>query len=385
VRTTLGGLARTAAAALVLPLLHTPATAARPDGERGAAAVGAWARAKGPLVIAHRGACGYRPEHTLEAYELAARIGADYIEPDLVSTKDGVLVARHENEISRTTDVASRPEFADRQTTKTVDGAVRTGWFTEDFTLAELKMLRAVERIPEFRQENTVYDGRFQVPTFQEVLDLRKRLSRELGREIGVYPETKHATYFAGIGLELEAPLAVALRRSGLNRANAPVYVQSFELTSLEALHDEHGVKVPLVFLTSATGAPHDLRSSGDPRTYADLTTNEGLRSISSFVDALGPEKSQVIPRLANGALGTPTTLVDDAHAAGLRVHAYTFRAENAYLPTDYRTGSALDDFGRAVDEQVAYLSTGIDGLFTDHPDIGVLARAIFTDDQRAA
>src|SRR5215207_10172388 len=181
------------------------------------------------LVIGHRGAPGYRPEHTLASYELAARMDADYIEPDLVSTKDGVLVARHEPEISTTTDVADHPEFADRRTTKTIDGAPVTGWFTEDFSLAELKTLRAKERIPATRPQNTVYDGRFEVPTFQEVLDLRKRLSKQLRRPLGVYPETKHPTYFREIGLPLETPLVRTLRRNGLNRRNAPAFVQSFE------------------------------------------------------------------------------------------------------------------------------------------------------------
>jgi glycerophosphoryl diester phosphodiesterase len=331
-----------------------------------------------PLVIGHRGASGYRPEHTLASYELAARMGADFIEPDLVSTKDHVLVARHENEISGTTDVADRPEFAARRTTKTIDGTTLTGWFTEDFTLAELKMLRAKERLPQARQENTIYDGRFEVPTLAEILALRAELSNELGRTIGVYPETKHPTYFQSIGLPLEAPLVGQIRRAGLDHPRAPIFIQSFELTNLIALRERDGVKAPLVFLTSATGAPYDLMAQGDPRTYADLTTPAGLRSVARWVNGLGPEKSQVIPRQGDGTLGSPTSLVQNAHAAGLRVHPYTFRNENTFLPVDYRLGSDPTDYGRAVDEQVAFLQTGIDGLFTDNPDTGVLARKEF-------
>ncbi len=207
-----------------------------------------------PLVIAHRGASGYRPEHTLAAYELGARMGADYVEPDLVSTKDGVLVARHENEISTTTDVATRPEFASRQTTKTIDGVPLTGWFTEDFTLAELKTLRAVERIPALRPRNTVYNGFYEVPTLQEVIDLTERLSKELGREIGIYPETKHPTYFDSIGLSLEEPLVRVLRRNGLNAKDAKVFVQSFETGNLKELDPQ--LRVPLVQLLGVEDGP---------------------------------------------------------------------------------------------------------------------------------
>ncbi|MFI7540771.1 glycerophosphodiester phosphodiesterase [Actinoplanes sp. NPDC049599] len=326
---------------------------------------------RGPLVVGHRGASGYRPEHTLASYELAARLGADYIEPDLVITKDRVLVARHEPEIGGTTDVAARPEFAGRKRTVVLDGVPVTGWFTHDFTLAELKTLRAVERIPQLRQHNTLYDGLFEVPTFQEVLDLRKRLSRELGREIGVFPETKHPTYFRGLGLELEAPLVRALRRAGLDRADAKVFVQSFEAKNLAALRAEYRLRAPLVFLTGATGGPF-----GDERSYADYLTPAGLRQLSRYADGLGPEKSQVIPRAADGTLGSPTGLVAEAHAAGLKVIPYTFRAENQFLPADLRAGADPAAYGRAINEQVTYLRTGLDGLFTDQPDVGVLARA---------
>ena len=220
-----------------------------------------------PLVIGHRGASAYRPEHTLASYQLAIDMGADYIEPDLVSTKDGVLVARHENEINGTTDVAAHPEFASRRTTKTIDGASITGWFTEDFTLAELKTLRAKERIPEFRPFNAVFDGLYQVPTLQEVIDLAKR------EKVGIYPETKHPTYFDSIKLSLEEPLVRTLRQNGLDRRDADVFVQSFEVSNLQELSRQ--LRVPLVQLTSATGRPYDFTAKGDPRTYADLTTAE--------------------------------------------------------------------------------------------------------------
>ncbi|GAA2523637.1 glycerophosphoryl diester phosphodiesterase [Winogradskya humida] len=323
------------------------------------------------LVVGHRGASGYRPEHTLASYELAARLGADFIEPDLVSTKDHVLVARHEPEIGGTTDVASRPEFASRKRTVLLDGISVTGWFTHDFTLAELKTLRATERIPAVRQHNTLYNGLFPVPTFQEILDLRKRLSKELDREIGVYPETKHPTYFRELGLDLETPLVQVLRRNGLDRADAKVFVQSFEAKNLQALREDYRLRAPSIFLTSATGSPF-----GDTTTYAEYLTPAGLRRLARYADGIGPDKSQVIPRKADDTLGEPTTLVKDAHAAGLKVMPYTFRAENAFLPADYRVGTDPAAYGRAIDEQVTFLKTGLDGLFTDQADIGVLARS---------
>jgi glycerophosphoryl diester phosphodiesterase len=321
-------------------------------------------------IVGHRGASGYRPEHTLASYELAARMGADYIEPDLVTTKDGVLVARHEPEIGGTTDVASRAEFADRKKTKSLDGVAVTGWFAEDFTLAELKTLRAVERIPDIRQHNTIYDGRYEVPTLQEVLDLRKRLSRELHREIGVYIETKHPTYFEKQGLALEPALVRTLNRNGLNRSSAKVYVQSFEVTNLIELR--RVLRVPLVQLTSATGAPFDFVDSGDPRTYADIVSPRGLRDVAKYAKGLGPEKGQIIPRDAAGFLTTPTTLVRDAHRAGLVVHPYTFRAENSFLPADFRSSTVPSQYGDLFAELEVFRATGIDGLFTDNPDVAV-------------
>ncbi|WP_424183457.1 glycerophosphodiester phosphodiesterase [Actinokineospora sp. G85] len=327
-----------------------------------------------PLVIGHRGASAYRPEHTLAAYELAARMGADYMEPDLVSTKDGVLVARHEPEIGGTTDVAKRPEFASRKTTRDLDGVAVTGWFTDDFTLAELKTLRATERIPDVRQENTIYNGRYEVPTLQEIIDLRKRLSHELGREIGIYPETKHPTYFQRLGLALEAPLVRTLERNGLNRKDAKVFVQSFEVANLKELNKK--LRVPLVQLTSASGRPYDFTAAGDPRTYADIVSAKGLREVASYADGVGPEKGQVIPRDAAGNLGAPTALVGDAHAAGLKVHPYTFRAENSFLPVNLRSAGATSNYGDLFAELDAFWRAGVDGVFSDNPDVAVASRA---------
>jgi glycerophosphoryl diester phosphodiesterase len=384
----LGGLLVAAVATRSIPLTSIPAPSWIADAGASVTALKATYRkpaAKCPLVIGHRGAAGYRPEHTLASYELAARMGADLIEPDLVSTKDHVLVARHENEIGETTDVASRPQFAGRQTSKVLDGNPLVGWFTEDFTLAELKTLRAKERLPAVRQGNTMYDGRFQIPTFAEILALRERLSEELNREVGVYPETKHPTYFRSIGLDLEAPLVQQVRSAGLDKADAPIFIQSFELTNLVDLRQQFGVSAPLIFLTSDSGAPYDLASTGDPTTYADLTTAAGLGSISGIVNGIGPEKSQIIARNTDGTLAQPTTLVAEAHAAGLQVHPYTFRAENTFLSVDYRVGTNGTAYGRAIDEQVRFLQTGIDGFFTDQCDIGVIARAEFMATKTAA
>jgi len=322
-----------------------------------------------PLVIGHRGASGYRPEHTLASYRLAAEQGADYIEPDLVSTQDGVLVARHENDITGTTDVAARGEFASRRTTKVIDGVSITGWFTEDFTLAELKTLRAKERIPLLRPQNTAYDGRFEVPTFQEVLDLRARLSRKLRREIGVYPETKHPTYFRGIGLPLERPLVRALNRNGLNTRRAPVFVQSFETGNLQAL--DPWLKVPLVQLLAGKGTV----IPGDTRTYAALATPAGLRGIARYAEGAGPSKDYIVPRNADGSSAPPTTFVRDAHRAGLQVHPYTFRRENSFLPLELRSSADPAGIGDLVVEIRQFFALGVDGLFTDNPDIGVAAR----------
>jgi glycerophosphoryl diester phosphodiesterase len=344
-------------------------TATATGGSRGTAKE----KAK-PLVIGHRGASGYRPEHTLASYELAARMGAEYIEPDLVTTKDGVLVARHEPNITDTTDVAEHPEFASRQTTKTIDGVTQTGWFTEDFTLAELRTLRAKERIPATRQRNTLYDGRYQVPTLQEVIDLSRKLSRELHRPIGIYPETKHPTYFRTIGLPLEEPLVKTLRRNDLDDRRDRVFIQSFEVSNLKWLEDR--IDVPLVQLLSGrSGRPYDFVVSGDPRTYGDLATPAGLEEIGRYADGVGPSKDYVVPRDATGRSLPPTTFVRDAHRAGLLVHPYTFRNENQFLPLELRSGADPSAYGRAFAEYDQFFGLGVDGLFTDNPDTAVEAR----------
>ncbi|MFR9730454.1 glycerophosphodiester phosphodiesterase [Saccharopolyspora sp. MS10] len=324
-------------------------------------------------VFAHRGASGYRPEHTLASYELAARMGADYVEPDLVPTRDGVLVSRHENEISGTTDVAEHPEFADRRTTKRVDGVALTGWFTEDFTLAELKALRARERVPRLRPNNAIYDGRFEVPTFQEVVDLAARLSVELHREIGVAPETKHPGHFRRLGLPLEPRVVRVLERNGLNRPGAKVVVQSFEVGNLREL--DRSSRVRLVQLIGAEGAPPDFADSGDPRTYADLVTPEGLREIAGYADVLGPDARVLLPLDEGGRLTGPTTVTADAQAAGLQVVPYSVRAENEFLPADFRSSEVPGRFGDVFGYLDALFALGVDGLFSDHPDIAVEAR----------
>ncbi|MGY1855440.1 glycerophosphodiester phosphodiesterase [Modestobacter sp. SYSU DS0290] len=376
----LSAAALTTLLAVLLTLVAAPASSATPGGgaHHGADP------AEDLLVIGHRGASGYRPEHTLAAYELAARMGADYLECDVVSTADHVLVCRHENEISGTTDVADHPEFADRRATKTVDGVELTGWFTEDFTLAELQTLRAVERLPELREENTLYDGLFAVPTLDEFLQLRADLSRELRRQIGAYIETKHPTYFDGIGLSLEEPLVADLREARLDRRHAPVFLQSFETANLREL-DGAGVRVPLVQLLSASGAPADLVAAGDPRTYADLSTAAGLAGIARYADGVGPEKAQVIPLAEDGTLGEPTSFVADAHAVDLLVHPYTFRNENAFLPADLDEGTDPAAYGRAIEEQLRFWEAGVDGIFTDNPDTGVLTRDLFVGADAAA
>lgn len=328
-------------------------------------------------VIGHRGAAGYRPEHTLASYELAIRLGVDVIEPDLVATRDGVLVARHEPEISGTTDVARHPEFAGRRTTRPVDGVPVSGWFTDDFTLAELRTLRAVERIPAIRPHNALYDGRHRVPTFQEILDLAGRASREHGRRIGVAPEAKHPTYFRERGLPLEPALVQALDRSRLNRPGLGVYVQCFEVGTLVALRSS--LRVDLVQLTAAAGAPYDLVASGDPRTYADLVSPAGLRQVARYADVLGPDKTQIVPRDGGGASLPETTLVRDAHRAGLAVVPYTFRNENAFLPAELRSGPDPAAYGDAFAEYARFFRLGVDGLFSDNGDTAVEARDAFS------
>lgn len=315
------------------------------------------------VIIAHRGASGERPEHTLGSYQLAIEQGADYIEPDLVLTKDGVLVARHENEISETTDVADKAEFADRKTTKTIDGQKMTGWFTEDFTLAELKTLRAKERLPQLRKANMAFDGQFEVPTFDEILALAK------ARGVGVYPETKHPSYFIAIGLPHEAPLLAALTKYGHVDKSAPVFIQSFEVENLKALRPK--TKLRLIQLMDEKGSPPD-RSD---LTYPQMATAEGLKTIATYADGIGPNKALVIPRTLLGNLGAPTTLVADAHKVGLAVHPWTFRRENYFLPLGQKSGIDPRGVGDLNAEIQAFLATGVDGIFSDNVAEAVAAR----------
>ncbi|HUP99535.1 MAG TPA: glycerophosphodiester phosphodiesterase family protein [Aeromicrobium sp.] len=298
------------------------------------------------LLIAHRGFPGLRHEHTRPSYDLAIDEGADYIEPDIVATKDGRLVVRHENEISGTTDVADRPEFADRRTTKVVDGSTLTGWFTEDFTLAELKTLRTRERIPDVRPRNTGIPGE-EILTFDEVVEIATEGTKRRGWTVGIYVETKHPSYFAGIGLDLNDLLIDALERNDLNTADAPVIVQSFESGNLR----DFDRRSPL-FLVRLV--------SPKQRTVLD-----DLADIASFADAIGPHKDLVIPRNKAKRLGPPTDLVERSHAAGLDVHIWTMRDEPSFLPAECSP----------LQEYVAYFEAGVDGLFSDWTTTAVQAR----------
>ncbi|MER7687905.1 glycerophosphodiester phosphodiesterase [Streptomyces sp. NPDC097610] len=333
-----------------------------------------------PTVIGHRGASGYRPEHTFGSYQLALDMGADVVEAgDLVPTKDGHLVCRHEPEIGGTTDVSAHPEFADRKTTKTLDGVPTTGWFTEDFTLAELKTLRAVERIPANRPHNTLYNGRWEIPTFEEVLHWQDEQTRKRGKQVWIYPETKHPTYFRALGLGLEERLAKVLRKHGKDKKNSPVIIQSFEPTSIQRL--DKLVDNPLVVLLSAASTrPWDFVTTGDPRTVADLVKPEGLKWIASYAQGIGPTLDLVIPKDVNGALTTPTTLVADAHRAGLILHPYTMRNENTFLPANFRQGTDPNAYGDAFGAFKTYFATGIDGVFSDNADTALLAREDFVN-----
>jgi glycerophosphoryl diester phosphodiesterase len=314
-----------------------------------------------PIIIAHRGASGERPEHTIAAYTLAIEQGADFIEPDLVLTRDGVLVARHENAISETTDVAAHAEFANRKATKSIDGKSVTDWFTEDFTLAELQTLRAKERLPMLRSANTAYDGQFDIPTFVEIIQLAQAKSRETGRVIGIYPETKHPSYFASIGLPHEEPLLKTLEQFGMNSADSAVYIQSFEVGNLKALRGK--TKARLIQLMDNEGGPADLPGT----RYADMATPAGLKAIAAYANGVGPNKAMVIPRNLLGNLSEPTALVADAHAAGLAVHPWTFRRENYFLPLAQKSGINPAAHGDVIAEIRAFIAAGVDGFFSDN------------------
>jgi glycerophosphoryl diester phosphodiesterase len=340
-----------------------------------------------PLVIGHRGASGYLPEHTLQSYALAIKLGADYVEPDLVVTKDGHLIARHEPNITNTTDVAQHPEFADRRRTAIVDGVEEEGWFASDFTLAEIKTLRAVQTFPERPQR---FNGRFKIPTLQEVIDLVKRESRKRDRRIGIYPETKHPTYHVDLGLPIEPRLVKALRRAGWESRRDPVFIQSFEQSNLKRLNRMIGVRlVQLVdaFDVNPDGSlayappfdrPYDWTVSGDPelegRTFAFFATDEGLEEISTYADGIGPWKRYIVSTLGTGpessrTLAPPTDLIQRAHAHGLQIHTWTFRNEQSRLVSDYG--------GNPINEYLQFYELGIDGVFSDFPDTAFTAREL--------
>nr|WP_197984034.1 glycerophosphodiester phosphodiesterase family protein [Aeromicrobium sp. CFBP 8757] len=334
-----------------------------------------------PIVIGHRGVPGERLEHTRPSYLLAIEQGCDYIEPDVVATRDGVLVVRHENEISGTTDVASRPEFADRKVAKVVDGVPYVGWFTEDFTLAELKTLRVRERLPQLRPQNIPLARTEQILTFDEVLDIAEQASTE-GRDepVGVYVETKHPTYFAGLGLDLDDLLVETLERRGLNHAGARIVIQSMETGNLRALRDR--TPVTLIQLMDRVGAPFDLRAAGDPRTYWAMRKPPELEKIAAYADGIGPNKSQVIKRDLRARLAKTTKLVRRAHDLGLVVHIWTMRNENNFLSSDLRTSRDKAAHGDAVGEYLAFLDAGVDGVFSDYTATAVRARALWMERQ---
>ena len=354
-------------------------------------------RGDAPLVIGHRGAAGYLPDHTLEGYKKAIEMGADFIEPDLVATRDGVLVARHEPNITGTTDVAKRPEFASRKTKKMVDGVEEEGWFVSDFTLAELKTIRAIQP---FADRDQQFNGQFQIPTFVEVLDLAKAESARLGRTVGVYPETKHPTYHAALGLPLEDRLLDTLGRYGYTAKASPVIVQSFEVANLKYLRSKTQVRlVQLVDgndlnadgsidLTAPYDKPYDFAVTGDARTFASLLTPAGLQQVKTYADGIGPWKPYLIPSKLvdrnndgkpddlNGdgkiddrdrVMMAPTDVVKNAHAVGLFVHPYTFRSEAKRLASDFK--------GDPKAEYRLFYQLGVDGVFSDFPDQAKAAR----------
>ena len=308
----------------------------------------------------------------MAAYRLAVKQCADYIEPDVVTTKDGVLIDRHEPEISGTTNVADHPEFAARKTTKQLDGKPVTGWFTEDFTLAELRTLRAVERLPDLRPQNTKYDGRYRVPTLKQVLAFAAKARTCSGKRVGVIPEIKHSTFFRQQGFDLEPKVVRLLHRYGFDSRRDPAVIQSFEVGNLKRL--SRMTRVRLVQLVDCTGGPYDRIAAGRPISYAQMVTPRGLREISRYADQVGLCKDVMIPRKADGTLAAPTPVIRDAHRAGLVVVGWTFRRENNFLPAEFRSSSDPAGIGNLVGEIRTFLRAGMDQFFTDNPDLGVAA-----------
>ena len=360
----------------VIAALLAPAAASAHGGRGG--------DAEHPLVIGHRGSSGYLPEHTIPGYVLAIKNGADYIEPDLVSTKDGYLIARHEPDITDTTNVKDHPEFKNRERTEIIDGAPVTGWFARDFTLAEIRTLRARQPFAERPQQ---FNGRYKIPTFDEVIRTAQRWSRKTGRRVGVYPETKHPTYHRQAGLPLEGKMLATLKRYGLDSRRDPVFIQSFEQSNLIELDKRTSIRLVQLIdandvnpdgsldYTAPFDRPYDWTVSGDPklqaRTFGFLVTNKGLDEVARYADGIGPWKPYIQPSLgATGALLAPTDVVQRAHKRGLVVHPYTFRNEAFRLSPDYK--------GNPINEYLNYFELGVDGVFTDFADTAFTARELF-------
>ncbi|MDA3933288.1 MAG: glycerophosphodiester phosphodiesterase family protein [Gammaproteobacteria bacterium] len=325
-----------------------------------------------PLIIAHRGASGYVPEHTLAAYALAIFQGADYIEPDLVMTRDKVLIARHDNRLELSTNVAELPQFSARRDQRVVDGESVSGWFSEDFTLAEIRQLRAIERIPALRPANSRFDGQFSIPTFNEIIELVQALQQSGGRIIGIYPEIKHPAHFQQLDMAAEPVLIEALQQYGYRDRDDPVWLQSFEPQSLRQLRQMTALR--LVQLLAAKGVSADQLGHAAALDYAGMASVRGLHGIREYADAIGVDKRMIVrPDTAgNLSVAQASSLVADAHAVGLAVHAWTFRAENAFLPTTLQSSSDPAAPGDLAAELTLFRQLGVDGFFLDHADIAV-------------
>jgi len=326
-------------------------------------------------IYGHRGAPGSVPENTLGSYRLAAQMGVEFIEFDLVCTKDGHLVDRHEPNLAVSTDVAEHPEFADRWRSIDIHGRREEGWFTIDFTLEEITTLRATEPFPDLRPHTMEAEGDWRVPTLDEILAMRTEVSQARGWELGIIPEIKHSSLFHALGFDPEQSVMAALERAGLADAGPLVRIESFEMTNLRRLRNELGFGGVLVFMAEDLGSPLDHLMTGDPRTYADLLTPAALAGLAETVDAIGPAKNLVIPRTADDRLGEPTSLVDDCHALGLEVTPWTFRAENHFLPAELRSSADPAALGDYAGELTAFFDVGVDAVFCDQPDLAIEAR----------